>query len=182
MKKMEACEKVYFYDEKGFEYIKSKEGCVLKLYNNGQTIGYGFDWMNFPNVKINYLEDGSSISQEEADRLLRITLNRLSESLNDYLKEIDANVDQATYNAMLDLCYNRSINSMTKEVVKAMAQGNDEKVQELFKDFDYKYAIKYLDMSETEAYAFIQRNPGLETRRKEEYNLYKYGQTEPVEN
>lgn len=46
-------------------------------------------------------------------------------------KELEQNV----YDAAMDLLYNRNYNELTKEVIDAMADRNDEKVWELFGRF-----------------------------------------------
>lgn len=155
----------------GINFTKSHEGCSLKPYNKGQTIGYGMDIANYPDVKINYQTDGT-ITKEEADRLFGIVYNSKAEKLNDYLRKNNYSLDKYQFASAVDLIYNRGLNDMTKEVINAMANNDNSKVAFLLSnDFDYKYAMKYLSMSSSEARAYCDRNPGLVNRRKQEINM-----------
>ncbi len=140
-------------------------------YNNGRTIGYGFDFYLRDDISINFNADGS-ITSSEADRLLCIMLDETQEKLNDFLKENDLYVNQNTYDASMDLLYNRNQNVLTEEVIFAMANQNDDKVLKLLEDFDYRYAEAYL---KGYPQAYVDRNPGLKERREAEYELYKFG-------
>ncbi len=161
--------------QQGIAYTKSKEGCSLKPYNNGQTIGYGMDIANFPDVKINYQSDGS-ITQKEADRLFEIVYGRFADKVNTYLDSKNIKLDKYAYAAAVDLVYNRGLNSLTKEVIDAMGANNTQKVKSLLSDFDYRYAKTYLynknSNPDADAKAYVKRNPGLKTRRDEEYKMF----------
>lgn len=161
--------------KEGIEYSKSKEGLSLKPYNNGKTIGYGMDIANFPDIKINYQKDGS-ITKQEADRLFEIVYNRFADKVNNYLDSKNIKLDQYSYAAAVDLVYNRGMNSMAKEVIDAMGANNNKKVKSLLSDFDYRYAKEYLYNKkanpDAEAKAYVERNPGLKTRRDEEYIMF----------
>lgn len=174
------------YSNSLVEYVKGKEGCSLIPYNDGETIAYGFDINAHSNVTIQYNEDGS-ITQAEADRLLRIVLDESEKSLNLYLETEQLAVDQKTFDALMDLYYNRNENDLTKEIVKAMAMQDDKKLEEtfLFSDneeenkskFDYQYAYNYVcekDTKRTERY-MRDNGEGLKKRRDEEFLIYKKG-------
>lgn len=164
------------YSELLLNFVKLEEGFQEIAYNNGKTIGYGFDKYKYPNIKIKYNEDGVSISEAEGERLLRLILNQSKNQIDSFLEDNNLKVDQNTYDALIDLFYNRNSNELTQEVAFAMAMKNDEKVLKLLEDFDYKYALKYIyDGDSEKAQAYIERNPGLATRRKEEYYIYKNG-------
>ena len=142
------------------------------MYNTGQTIGYGFDHKNYPDVEINFNQDGKSISIAEAERLLRVVLDIQQEKLNNYLRDNYLYLNQNMYDASMDLLYNRDLNPLTEEIIDAMANQNDEEVLNLFDDFDYRYANKYLPV---DPQGYVDRNPGLKDRRKDEYEIYKFG-------
>lgn len=84
--------------------------------------------------------------------------------------------------ATMDLVYNRNVNLLTKEIISAMADRDDEKVWNLFEDFDYRYAEKYLKEEVKNPQEYVDRNPGLKVRREEEYNIYQNGFLEIGEN
>lgn len=68
------------------------------------------------------------------------------------------------------------MNNMAKEVIDAMGDNKTKKVKSLLSDFDYRYAKKYLYKNkanpDAEAKAYVERNPGLKTRREEEYIMF----------
>ena len=163
------------YSKQLITFVKLKEAPVLTPYNNGKTIGYGFDYYLYPNIKINWSNGyGSSITQQEAERLLIIMLDQSQNQINEYFDANNLKVDQYIFDALTDLFYNRNSNDLTKEIALAMAQRNDEKVLELFNDFDYRYALEYLfDYDTIKAQTYIDNNPGLIRRRNEEYSIYK---------
>ena len=133
------------------------------------------DIANFPDIKINYQKDGS-ITKQEADRLFEIVYNRFADKVNNYLDSKNIKLDQYSYAAAVDLAYNRGMNSMAKEVIDAMGANNNKKVKSLLSDFDYRYAKEYLYNKkanpDAEAKAYVERNPGLKTRRDEEYIMF----------
>lgn len=163
------------YTQDIVDFVKKKEGFSSTAYNNGKTIAYGFDMYLYPDIEIIYNPDGT-VSEKEGERLLRLILDQSKEQINIYLDETNQILDQSAYDALLDLYYNRNSNSLTKEVVDAMAERDDEKVWELLEDFDYRYAYKYLYKGDEEkSKAYVERNPGLKERRKEEYSIYLNG-------
>lgn len=166
------------YSEQLVAYIKKAEGCSLEFYNGGKTIGYGFDVDKHPDIQVQLNTDGNSITEEEAERLLYCILQECSALLNDYLEENNLWLDQGAYDAMMSIYYNRGNNTMTQELAVAMAERADEKVWNLMEEFDFCYAINKLQMTEQEAQAYVDRNPGLARRRKEEYWIYKSGSWE----
>jgi len=127
------------------------------------------------NTKINYQEDGS-ITKQEADRLFEIVYNRFADKVNNYLDSKNIKLDQYSYAAAVDLVYNRGMNDMTKEVMDAMGSNDTQKVKSLLSDFDYRYAKKYLFNKsanpDADAKSYVARNPGLKTRRNEEYIMF----------
>ncbi len=55
-----------------------------------------------------------------------------------------------------------------------MASKDDDEVQRLLSDFDFRYALEYLYNGDTnKAQAYVDRNPGLKERREKEYLMYK---------
>ena len=157
--------------EAGKAFTKQNEGCKLTFYHTNETIGYGFDHNKYPNIKINYEEDGKSITEEEANRLFDIVYNDKVEQIKDYAKTKGYSLDDYQLIAAADLVYNRDMNSMTKEVIDAMGQNDDNKVKELLlNDFDYKYAKKYL--KEVDAEEYVRRNKnGFDARRNAEFTI-----------
>lgn len=168
--------KVTTYSDQLVEFVASREGFRSKAYNGGKTIGYGFDFYLYPEIKINYLEDGVSISEDEGRRLLKFMLDKFTEKLNSYLDEKYLSVNQNTFDALIDLYYNRNSNQLTKEVVVAMAMKEDQEVKRLLSDFDFRYAMKYIyNGNKEKSQAYVDRNPGLIKRREDEYEIYKNG-------
>ena len=175
------------YTDALVKFLKEKEDLRLKLYNDGKTIGYGFDLSSHEDIKINFNEDGISITEEEAERLLRIVLEQTREQINNFLAKNNLKIDQNTFDALTDLFYNRGYNEFTKPVAFAMAAHDDEKVEELLGNLDKEFAKEYVckrknksksDNDETlerEAQAYVDRNSGLKERRDDEYNIYKEG-------
>lgn len=163
------------------EFIKQKEGFKAYPYNEGRTVGYGFDMYKYLDVKINWNEDGS-ISEKEGERLLIYVLNRGKDDVNRYLESEGKKLDQNAYDATMDLVYNRNVNPLTKEIISAMADRDDEKVWKLFEDFDYRYAEEYLKKEVKNPQEYVDRNPGLKVRREEEYSIYQNGFLEIGEN
>ncbi len=108
-------ENAKLYTDSLVEFVKQNEGFSEVAYNNGKTIGYGFDFYLYPDITINYNEDGS-ITEVEAERLLRIMLDQSKDNLNKFLDNNNLQVDQNTYDALTDLFYNRNSNDLTKEV------------------------------------------------------------------
>lgn len=158
--------------------VKRRESLELKPYNNGQTVGYGFDYYNKPDAKINWLPDGS-ITEEEADRLLKITLEDMKNKLNSFLSEKGISLSQGAYVAVMDLLYNRNLNDLTKEIIVAMADNDKKRTKELMEDFDYRFAYKYLYPNDSQsAQLYVDNNPGLKDRREEEYNWFLQGNVE----
>lgn len=91
------------YTDALVEFLKEKEDLRLKLYNDGKTIGYGFDLSSHEDIKINFNEDGISITEEEAERLLRIALEQTREQINNFLAKNNLKIDQNTFDALTDL-------------------------------------------------------------------------------
>ena len=156
----------------GIEFTRKQEGCALELYNNGQTIGYGMDIANYPDVTINYSGKGK-ITQEEADRLFEIVYRKKADGLRKYLDKNNYKLDQYQFASAMDLVYNRSLNDMTKAVIDAMGKKDNDKVENLLMDdFDYKYAMKYIYKNNSDkSRAFVNRNPGLKKRREQEVKM-----------
>lgn len=163
------------YSNALMEHLKNNEGCVLNPYNNYQTIGYGLDYKTHNDIDINWTNgEDSSITQEEAERLFLLQLNKERDKLNNFLQTENLTLEQGAYDAMIDLFYNRNINSMTKSVARAMAARDDQKVYEfLCINFDYNYASTYLPNIDPTSY--VTNNSGLQTRREWEYQLYLNG-------
>lgn len=66
-------QKVTFSDEL-VEFIRFSEG--FRVQSNGSTIGYGFDHYLRPDIKINYLDDGVSISRESRNLFCEFLLRQ----------------------------------------------------------------------------------------------------------
>lgn len=178
---------VYSYSDELIDFVKEHEALRLYSYNDGKTIGYGFDIENFPAIEIQYNSDGS-ISESEAERLLKIVLDANEKELNEYLLEEDLFLNQYAYDVAMDLVYNRGMNSITKEAISYMGNDMDIEFQECLKNLDYRYAEEILykkyedvEMRKNEARAYIDRNPGLHDRRQDEINVYLYGYGEKNE-
>lgn len=165
------------YSEQLVAYIKQKEGCSLEFYNSGKTIGYGFDVNAHTDIQIQFKEDGS-ITEDEAERLLYMIIEDYRNLLNEYLEENNLWLDQGAYDAMMSIYYNRGSNTMTQELVDAMAQREDQRVLELLENFDFRYQVEIKEKTEQEAQAYVDQNPGLAKRREEEYRMYKSGSWE----
>ena len=158
------------------EFVKLRETLRLELYNNGATIGYGFDWKTNSDIIVNWNnKDKSSITQAEAERLLYIVLDQNSQRLNDFLRENNLELSMNSYDAAMDLIYNRGLNNLTREVVRAMADRNDDRVLNLLSDFDYRYLNATTNKSPQQIKEYLTGHGGLKTRREEEYQIYKNG-------
>lgn len=107
---------------------------------------------------------------------MKFVLNQSKDQINNFLKEKNLTVDQNTFDALTDLFYNRNSNKLTKDVALAMAKKDDKKVKSLLGDFDYRYAMAYIYNGDSKkSNAYVTRNPGLKSRRDEEYSIYKNG-------
>jgi len=129
-----------------------------------------------------------SISRAEARRLLVIIMDEEKLKLNKFLNENNLTLDQNAYDAVLDLFYKRNSNPLTREVVVAMADRDDEKVISLLSDFPERYANKYLykdytdpDERAMKIQGWLDRNlDGLNNRIRREIEIYQNGISEEV--
>lgn len=87
-------------------------------------------------------------------------------------------ITQNTYDAAIDLIYNRGFNDYTKEVIIAMIEKNDDEVKDLLSNFDVRfyYGLKLNGITTwEEAEEYVKGHSGFLVRRDDEYNIYRYG-------
>lgn len=137
--------------DKGIEFIKKEEGCVLTAYKcpaNVWTIGYG----HTANVK-----SGDKITLEEAEELLRCDLKYFEDVVNKYVK---IEISQNKYDALVSFCYNVGTgNFISSTLLKKVNDGCcDDEICEQFNRW---------------VYAKGKKLPVLVARRKREADLYR---------
>jgi lysozyme len=112
----------------GIELIKSFEGCRLNAYLDAvgiPTIGYG----STTAVKM-----GDTISQDEAETLLRHDLVRFEECINEH---VDVDLNQNEYDALVCFAYNVGCNAVRNSTLLRLLNGGDFKGAALqFKRWD----------------------------------------------
>lgn len=99
----------------GIDLIKSFEGCSLKAYRcpaNVLTIGYGHT---------GGVKEGQVITQQEAERLLRVDLGSYESAVNKYVKAI---INQNQFDALVSFAYNCGCGALQKStLLKYLNQG-----------------------------------------------------------
>lgn len=135
----------------GVEFIKQFEGCELKAYvcpAGILTIGYGCT----TNV-----EEGMTITLEEADKLLRADLERFEDGVN---QSIEIDITQAQFDALVSFSYNVGIGAFkSSTLLKVINSGGSlEEIGYQFSRWN-KAGGKVLK--------------GLTIRRQKEFDLYK---------
>jgi len=102
--------------DEGIALIREFEGCRLEAYLDAvgiPTIGYG----STEGVKM-----GDTITQEEAEALLRRDLVRFEECVNEY---VDVDLDQNQYDALVCFAYNVGCGAMrTSTLLKLLNAGD----------------------------------------------------------
>ena len=137
--------------DKGIEFIKKEEGCVLTAYKcpaGVWTIGYG----HTANVK-----SGDKITLEEAEELLRCDLKYFEDVVNKYVK---IEISQNKYDALVSFCYNVGTgNFISSTLLKKVNDCCcDDEICEQFNRW---------------VYAKGKKLPVLVARRKREADLYR---------
>lgn len=92
----------------GIDLIKSFEGCSLKAYRcpaNVLTIGYGHT---------GGVKEGQSITQAEAERLLKVDLGSYEAAVNKYVTAI---INQNQFDALVSFAYNCGCGALQKSTL-----------------------------------------------------------------
>ena len=99
----------------GIDLIKSFEGCSLKAYRcpaNVLTIGYGHT---------GGVKEEQVITQQEAERLLRVDLGSYEAAVNKYVKTV---INQNQFDALVSFAYNCGCGALQKStLLKYLNQG-----------------------------------------------------------
>ena len=98
-------------NKSGLDLVKSFEGCKLKAYvcpAGVLTIGYG---STGPHVK-----PGMTITQEQADELLRSDLRRFEDYVDQYCKPATDN----QFSAMVSFCFNVGEGALRTSTLRRM--------------------------------------------------------------
>lgn len=114
--------------EVGIELIKSFEGCRLAAYIDAvgvPTIGYG----STNNVKM-----GDTLTQDEAEALLKQDLVRFEECINEY---VDVDLNQNEYDALVCFAFNVGCNAIKNStMLKLLNTGDFIGASQQFKRWD----------------------------------------------
>lgn len=105
----------------GIKLIKNFEGLELKAYYDIAgvlTIGYG--WTNKINGKDIY--PGMTITEQEAERLLRCGLVKYEEGVNSMLK---VKVNQNQYDALVSFAYNLGVSALRNSTLMKKLNAGD---------------------------------------------------------
>ncbi len=139
--------------DSGVEFIKRHEGFRSEAYLDSVgvwTIGYGHTM----NVK-----PGDSITEDEADSLLRAELIHYENAVERY---VQSELTQNEFDALVSLCYNIGPANFSKStVVRFINQGNKRGAA---------YAFELWDKGRIEGKLVIL--PGLAVRRRNERDLF----------
>lgn len=137
-------------NREGLDLIKRFEGCKLKAYRcsaNVLTIGWG---STGPHVK-----EGMTITQDQADELLRSDLRRFE----DYVAKECAPATDNQYSALVSFCFNVGEGALKSSTLRRMhLEGKYEAAADQFARWN-KGGGKVL--------------PGLVRRRQAEADLYR---------
>lgn len=145
------------------ELIKRYEGCRLKAYKCSAgvwTIGYGnTTYLNGEKVK-----EGDTITQEEADKLFKDTVDEFEYQvkmiLGDTLKAI---LPESSISALTSFAYNVGIGAFCRSTLLKIIRQNKNNL----KDIEIQF-MKWVN-------ANGRKLEGLVKRRNAEYNLYEKG-------
>lgn len=112
----------------GIDLIKSFEGCRLSAYLdsvNVPTIGYG---------STEGVSMGDTITQDEAESLLREDLIRFEACVNDY---VTVDIDQNEYDALVSFAFNLGCGALkTSSLLRLLNAGNKEAAAQQFLRWD----------------------------------------------
>ena len=112
----------------GIDLIKSFEGCKLEAYLDAvgiPTIGYG----STEGVKL-----GDTLTQEEAEALLRQDLVRFEECINEH---VDVDLNQNEYDALVCWSYNVGCKAVkTSTLLRLLNAGDFTGAAQQFKRWD----------------------------------------------
>ena len=100
----------------GIDLIKSFEGCSLKAYRcpaNVLTIGYGHT---------GGVKEGQVITQQEAERLLRVDLGSYEAAVNKYVKTV---INQNQFDALVSFAYNCGCGALQKSTLLKLLNKGD---------------------------------------------------------
>lgn len=147
----------------GIELIKKYEGCKLKAYRcpaNILTIGYGnTTYLNGDKVK-----EGDVISQEEADKLFKDTLDKFEYQVKMIMgDELKAILPESSISALVSLAYNIGIGAFSRSTLLKIIKQNKNNLKDIRIQF-----MKWV-------YANGKVLNGLVERREAEYKLYEKG-------
>lgn len=145
----------------GLELIKKYEGCSLTAYKCPAgiwTIGYGNTrYLNGEPVKV-----GDEITQEEADKLFKDTIDNFEHQikmiLGDTLKTI---LPESAISALLSLAYNIGVTAFAKSTLLKVIKQNKNNLRDI--EFQWNRWNK----------ANGKVLNGLSKRREEEFAMYK---------
>lgn len=145
--------KISSVDQSGINFIKLNEGCVLNAYQDSSgvwTIGYGHTGNVNPNAHI---------TKEDAEKLLKQDIQKITTQLNYWLNEFDITLNQNQYNAVVDFMFNIGRTAFFNSTMAQLLQ--QKKYDEAAKEF-----LRWV-------YSNHQYMPGLYARRLREKNLYE---------
>ena len=147
----------------GIELLKKYEGCRLKAYRcpaGVLTIGYG----NTTYLKGEKVKEGDTITQEEADKLFKDTVDKFEYQvkmiLGDTLKAI---LPESSISALVSLAYNIGIGAFSRSTLLKIIRDNKNNLKDIRIQF-----MKWV-------YANGKVLNGLVARREAEYKLYEKG-------
>ena len=116
-------------NQRGIDLIKKWEGFRAKAYlcpAGVPTIGYGNTF--YPDGR--KVKLGDTISHEEAERLLKITLNQFAKEVD---KLVKVQVTDNQFSALVSLAYNIGIGAFSgSTLLRLLNQGNYDKVSAQF--------------------------------------------------
>lgn len=110
----------YRYSEKGIALTKQFEGCRLKAYpdpatgGDPWTIGYGHTGGD--------VYKGLSITQERADELLGIDIQRFSDHVN---RVVSVAITQNQFDALVDFAFNVGCGNLDKSTLLKKVNNSD---------------------------------------------------------
>lgn len=141
--------------EKGIDLIKTFEGCRLQSYQDSVgvwTIGYGHTQGVFA---------GQTITQEDAEALLRQDLSDFSKSVSRLV--YGHNITQEQFDALVSFAYNLGVANLKSSTLlkKVKADPNDATIADEFRRW---------------VYAGGKKLTGLVRRRESEAMLYTKGE------
>ena len=146
----------------GLEFIKSHEGLRLEAYRDVAgiwTIGYGHT---------NTAKEGQTITESEAENLLRQDVVTAKNAVNRYVVEKGVPVNQNQFDALVSLVFNLgSHNIFTKNYSNGYPFGS--RLYNLLLQFDFEAASqRFTDFIKAGGRTW----DGLVKRRKEERDLF----------